>query len=832
MQKSCAADLWVIQRKCLYVYKKEEKMSDDWLDEIEPRLNKSYIYNTFEEKCKNDSAGDHAKALVKDAVSYAYHRSKTIIRHMPEFTLHDGEHLFRVLRLMERLLTKKNINELYIPELLLLILTAFFHDLGMTPDEITIISWKKYWDSVPEFENAHEKSEYAQFTKFCSARPERLGEIDEAYFQGENTLSETLKQYLISDYIRSTHGERSRQIIEKDWNNKIKYRDIDLTVEFAEICFSHADDAVKIRNLDKRLICGPESYACLPLIAVVLRISDILNFDLKRTPSVLFSHLAVRHPVSLTEWGKHRAIEAWDISEKNIQFHAKCSHPAIESSIHKFCDLIDRELSVCGNIINEINEFNHNNDRSLTVVFPFQVDRNKIETKKDISGKPIYNYRETRFELSKNQLIDLLMGTKLYGDADVALRELIQNSIDACLLRKAIEDKWGNDYKPVIEVKYHTEDSESILEVSDNGIGMDQYIIDKYYSTIGSSFYKSSDFYALRSETGADFVPTSRFGIGILSSFMVADTILVDTRKLYGPHKSSDPISLIIEGQDSIFWVRDGVREIPGTQTKLILRKNKNPWDNLSEQKFIHSVENVVLNPPFPIQVHTENRSSLRDQNSFKELVASSLKDYSWDEHENLNEIEITLDAVHEGISGSAIVGILEKHGKPVEKIEVTNKDVEIDGEKFQLEKSINISDNEIELFSTSITIDDDGNIETDSSKRPLAKSKSKIALHGIEVPTTFFPQFWDMQRNQVKISWPFPMLIIVDICGHRDIDLNSARNKIIMSDNWIKFEEDLARIICTKISKSVSIDYWNELKNIFNKSKNQVFLRGFQQVV
>jgi len=162
----------------------------------------------------------------------------------------------------------------------------------------------------------------------------------------------------------------------------------------------------------------------------------------------------------------------------------------------------------------------------------------------------------------------------------------------------------------------------------------------------------------------------------------------------------------------------------------------------------------------------------------------------------------------------------------------VTSKDVEIDGEQFQLEKSINISDNEIDLFSTSITIDDDGNIETDSSKRSLAKSKSKIALHGIEVPTTFFPQFWDMQRNQVKISWPFPMLIIVDICGHRDIDLNSARNKIIMSDNWIKFEEDLARIICTKISKSVSIDYWNELKNIFNKSKNQVFLRGFQQVV
>lgn len=53
---------------------------------------------------------------------------------------------------------------------------------------------------------------------------------------------------------------------------------------------------------------------------------------------------------------------------------------------------------------------------------------------------------------------------------------------------------------------------------------MDQYIIDNYYSKVGTSFYKSTDFYTLKSETKADFTPTSRFGIGILSCFMVADT--------------------------------------------------------------------------------------------------------------------------------------------------------------------------------------------------------------------------------------------------------------------------------------------------------------------
>jgi len=54
---------------------------------------------------------------------------------MDEYTLHDDIHLFRVLYLMERLLTKEVIENLSVPERMLLILTAFFHDIGMAPDE-------------------------------------------------------------------------------------------------------------------------------------------------------------------------------------------------------------------------------------------------------------------------------------------------------------------------------------------------------------------------------------------------------------------------------------------------------------------------------------------------------------------------------------------------------------------------------------------------------------------------------------------------------------------------------------------------------------------------
>ena len=135
--------------------------------------------------------------------------------------------------------------------------------------------------------------------------------------------------------------------------------------------------------------------------------------------------------------------------------------------------MIDNELSICNNVISTINDFNISHQRDIRLKLPFKVNRDKIETKKDIEGKPQYIYKKTQFNLSKNQVIDLLMGTKLYGDPEVALRELLQNSIDACLLRQALEKKWGNLYSPEIQVNYYTERGNDVLEIIDNGTGMD-----------------------------------------------------------------------------------------------------------------------------------------------------------------------------------------------------------------------------------------------------------------------------------------------------------------------------------------------------------------------
>lgn len=809
---------------------------DEWKDDFLPRLKNNTLYKELHRRCiKKDS---EVIATIDTAVSYAVQRTKCIIMNMGEYTLHDEAHLFRVLNLMELLLTKDNISKLSVPELMLLILSAFFHDIGMAPNQKLIDTWKKAWDETPEFEDKNEEEEFNKFKRYYLSRHEQENAISDYLEKGDESKANTIKGYLISEYIRQTHAVRCREIIDKgkilnrDGDNKIKFREQDLTVELANICHSHNEDASKLLEFDKNMLCGQGIFACLPLVGVILRLADILDFDAKRTPPILFSHLYIRNPISIKEWEKHRSVRAWNLNPEIIQFSAKCSHPAIEAAIHEFCDIIDHELSVCNNILTILNEFNKSENRNIAIKLPFKINREKIETEKDIYGSPIYIYRDTRFTLSKRQVIDLLMGTQLYGDPEVALRELLQNSIDACLLRKVQEDNWGHIYIPEIIVKYNSQGEDETLEVIDNGTGMDQEIIDKYYTKVGSSFYTSTEFENLKIATNSTITPTSRFGIGILSCFMVSDTLIVDTMRLYSPQKSSDAINMTVEGQDSIFWIRPGQRNEVGTSTKLILRKGKNPWGMMTPQQFIKSVDKVIPNPPFKITIQTNGVDSSRNENSFRDIKPLSLKDYSWNENDNIKNIEINFGNESVGIIGSCLIAILEGHGSSVAKLEINSKDISVDNETYSLDKHLELAEDTIILNSTTISLDENGGIKKSSSTQWLAQSKSQISLHGIIVESDLFPSSWKKKNNQAVISWPLPMILIIDVCGTRDLDLNSSRTEIIKSEKWDDFEEELAYLICDGIKQSVSSIYWETLsRDILSKSSNSIFLLGLNKV-
>ena len=801
-------------------------------------LNNSILYKVLKEKCKD--IDQEVVLLVENGIKYAIQRTKPIIKYMGEYTLHDSDHLFRVLEIMELLLTEQQIRRLNTPELMLLILSAFFHDIGMAPSESEVTNWKTAWDQTsPVFEDKLKQESFFLFKRFLDVRPESLEQINLLVKLGKSSEAETLKGYLISEYIRQTHADRARQIIDKEEilgdnnNRRIKFRDVDLTVQFANLCHSHNEDPLKLMSYDKNFFCGKNIVICMPLLGIILRLADILDFDAKRTPDALFSHLHIRNPISLKEWQKHRSINAWNITPNIAQFSASCNHPVIEASIREFCDIIDNELSACNIIATSINEFHKSKDRDLYIKLPFEVNRDEIKAERTIYDNPIYTYRETKFSLSKNQVIDLLMGTKLYGNPEVALRELLQNSIDACLLRKAQELSWGNSYAPIIDINYYQEDEQWVLQVEDNGTGMNQYIIDNYYTQVGSSFYKSTDFNKVKLDSNADFSPTSRFGIGILSIFMISDSYTVDTLYVTGPQSSDKPINMTVEGQDSVFWFKTGERTKPGTSTKIFLRKSTNPWETMRPEDFIKSVEGIIANPPFKININTSTIVKTRTENSFKEIKADSLIDHTWNQVDNIHYIDIELNSKGEGIVGSCKVAILLKNDKPTRQIESHSiKDVYIDGILYPINREMEIDGNKIIERSTSINVDTKGNVVTQQNTKWLASSKNKVSLHGIEIAFNFFPTPWESRKNLPKLDWPFPMLLVVDICNPKDLDINSARTEILKSDKWKDFEDTLAFEILNAIKKNVSSVYWDDLlSNILSESSNSAIIKALEKI-
>lgn len=779
---------------------------DDWRRETQRSLGETLLFQALEAKCKagDEPAGTAVLTLVDEVAHYAYHRAKVVLRHMPEFTLHDADHLFRIIHLMGRLIPSDIVPLLSVPELMLLILSALLHDIGMAPRESEVEAWFGFLDDTSVSPSDPSTADFAEFIR---AQPDRLQEIKRLRLSADHTTAHRVQQYLVSDYIRTTHGQRCREILAADWEGKIRYRDRDLTPDLAQICYSHIVDPLSLLNMNAGLLCGPDVFACMPFVGVLLRLADILDFDAKRTPSVLFAHLSVRHPVSIAEWQKHRQVHSWIIKPNQIAFAAKCEHPAIEAAIRRFCDLIDRELIACSKVLQQLSD-------PMRIPFPShygiqlaaQVNRDQIGPVTNVSGAPIYVYRDSQFTLSKSQIIDLLMGSSLYGDSAVALRELIQNSIDACLVRAALETSWGNTYRPSIKVEFAAESGRQVLRVSDNGMGMDQYILDNHFSKVGSSFYKSQDFYRMRSEHSMKFAPISRFGIGVLSCFMVADTLNLHTRRLLGAHSSSQPLRVRIEGLEAIFWQLAGDREQPGTSIELTLHEN-NPWANVNDEDRLKAVTDAVPHPPVPIEIRSGTATINHDGVRFKATVEP---DWACDDHVKRIDVSLHDDAL--GITGNAAIAILEEGGKPAGQKELFCREVSVgDDHRVKLASELCAKENEIERRSDSLHVTDNADIDTSSNSSDVVQSKAALAVHGISVPTNLVRPWWD-RRSKTMLRYPFPINIKVDVTGTRDLDLNTARTDIIFNDKWLDFVDTLSGIICRGVKAQVSASYWKTL--------------------
>lgn len=124
-----------------------------------------------------------------------------------------------------------------------------------------------------------------------------------------------------------------------------------------------------------------------------------------------------------------------------------------------------------------------------------------------------------KFKVDLKGMIRLL-SDNLYSDDSVFLRELLQNAADAIHARKLADASFTGEQITVI-YEETPEDHQALLTVSDNGIGLTVEEIHEFLSIIG----KSS-----KCDTTERDGYIGQFGIGLLSCFLVAETIEVLTK--------------------------------------------------------------------------------------------------------------------------------------------------------------------------------------------------------------------------------------------------------------------------------------------------------------
>jgi molecular chaperone HtpG len=131
------------------------------------------------------------------------------------------------------------------------------------------------------------------------------------------------------------------------------------------------------------------------------------------------------------------------------------------------------------------------------------------------------------FQVNLASLIGVL-GSHLYGDERVFVRELLQNATDAITARQlALKDSpEATAYKGRIDINTIGMAADTTIEVIDNGIGLTESEVRDFLSTVASSTKRDKN-----EAASNDFI--GQFGIGLLSCFMVCDEIVLLTRSIH-----------------------------------------------------------------------------------------------------------------------------------------------------------------------------------------------------------------------------------------------------------------------------------------------------------
>jgi molecular chaperone HtpG len=242
------------------------------------------------------------------------------------------------------------------------------------------------------------------------------------------------------------------------------------------------------------------------------------------------------------------------------------------------------------------------------------------------------------FQAEVSQLLHLVTHS-LYSNPDIFLRELVSNASDACdkLRFEGLNNAALFEDAPNLDVRVAFDKDAKTITITDNGIGMSLAEAVEHLGTIAKSGTK--DFMShLSGDQKQDAQLIGQFGVGFYSGFIVADKIVVESRRAG------------LSAAEGVRWTSGGTgdfevetieRAARGTSVILHLRDDKG--DYLSHWKLKQIIGKYSDHISLPILMQKEEWDAEKSEyvkqdaweavNSANALWARSKKDISEEQY-------------------------------------------------------------------------------------------------------------------------------------------------------------------------------------------------------
>ncbi|KPP97622.1 molecular chaperone HtpG [Marinobacter sp. HL-58] len=239
------------------------------------------------------------------------------------------------------------------------------------------------------------------------------------------------------------------------------------------------------------------------------------------------------------------------------------------------------------------------------------------------------------FQTEVKQLLNLMIHS-LYSNKEIFLRELISNASDAedKLRFAALKDDSLFENDPELKIRLDYDAEKNTVTLADNGIGMTRDDVIQNLGTIARSgtaeFLKQ-----LSGDEKKDSKLIGQFGVGFYSSFIVADSVEVFTRRAGAP------------AEEGVHWESKGDGEftienvdLPERGTKIVLHLKDDAKEFADGFRLRNLVKKYSDHISFPVVMKSESEEegekgkdeTVNDATALWTLSRSEIKDDEYKE--------------------------------------------------------------------------------------------------------------------------------------------------------------------------------------------------------